>query len=108
MGRPEGPGGSTARVGPILRCSQVGFALGGPGAESLRPAQARDPIPSVSGGGGSVCKRIWPGRVVDSLSGRAGGKKGPDSNGTRITQAIGLKLLAFRRILIDNINIICW
>jgi hypothetical protein len=67
MGLREAPGGSTARVGPILRCSQAAFALGRPGAESLRPAQARDPIRSGCGGGGSVCKRIWPGLVFDSL-----------------------------------------
>jgi hypothetical protein len=76
MGLREDPGGSTARVGPILRCSQAGFALGGPGAESLRPAKARYLIPSASGGGGSLCKRIWPGLVFDLDSGEAGKKLG--------------------------------
>jgi hypothetical protein len=47
------------------------FAPEGPGAESLRPAQARQPIPSVRRCGRSLCKRIRPGPPAGDLSGKA-------------------------------------
>jgi hypothetical protein len=48
----------------------VCLAPEGPGAESLRPAQARQPIPSVRRRGSSLCKRIRPGSPAGDLSGK--------------------------------------
>ena len=74
-GRIDGARGSDSAVlGRVLR-------PGGPGAESLRPAQVRHPIPSVPRGGGSLCKRIRPGPPSDRLAGKA--KKTMSRHGAR-------------------------
>ena len=85
MDRPRGGG-------PILRCSCVCLAPEGPGAESLRPAQARQPIPSVRRRGNSLCKRIRSGPSADDLSGKAE-KKGAKSSRKRDDMYGGLVVL---------------
>ena len=54
----------------------------GPGAESLRPAQARQPIPSVRRRGSSLCKRIRPGPPADRPFRKSGRKRGRDFSRT--------------------------